>query len=138
MTPALDKKNRQIVNIKGELEPFLATYYDATYPNFLFMDPAFGQYLRDAETFGYTTTILPKYNSTVLLMNGDKDDQTSLRGAVAAYKAVKRVGNADVALNVYPSMGHTLAPLRNRVTTLGPMSERALLDLTAWLKARVK
>lgn len=138
LVPALDKKGQRTVDIKNDLAPFLATYFDRTYPNFLFMGPTFGAYLRDAEMFGYTTTILPKYNGPVLLMNGDKDDQTPLRGAVAAYEAVKGSGNADVTLNVYPGTGHTLAPLRNGVTTLGPMSEQALLDLTSWLKARVK
>lgn len=138
LTPALDPEGRQEVEISGQLRAFLAGYFDRTYPDFLFMGPHWGAYMRDAERFGFTTTLLPRYPGPVLMMNGDRDDQTPLGGAVRAYEAVRRSGNADVTLKVYPGTGHTLAPLRDGVTTLGPMSEQALTDLTLWLKARAR
>lgn len=138
LTPALDPQGQQKVKISGRLTTYLGQYFDRTYPDFAFMGPNWGAYMRDAERFGFTTTLLPRYPGPVLMMNGDRDDQTPLSGARRAYAAVRQSGNADVTLKVYPGTGHTLAPLRHGVTTLGPMNEQALSDLTQWLKARAR
>lgn len=138
LSSALDAQGTQKVSISKVFAPFLENFFKEAYPDMRFMGPGWGAYMRDAERFGYTTTLLPRYTGPVLMLNGDKDDQTPLSGAVRAYKAVKRSGNTDVTLKVYSGTGHTLSPSHNGVTTLGPMNERALADLTGWLKAHTR
>lgn len=137
-TRALDARGERQVDIARDFSAFLAAYFDRTYPDFPFMGPNWGAYMRDAERFGFTTTLLPRYRGPVLMMNGDRDDQTPLSGALRAYRAVRASGNRDATLAVYPGTGHTLAPLRGGLTTLGPMNEQALSDLTRWLQAHAQ
>lgn len=138
LTPALDPQGQRKVRISEGFTTFFATYFDGTYPDLSVAGPNTGAYLRDLEAFGSVTTLLPQYPGPVLLMNGEEDDQTPASSAIHAYEAVKRSGNPDVTLKIYPATGHTLAPLRNGFTTAGPMNGAALTDLTLWLKARAR
>lgn len=137
-TTAIDGQGQRGVNINGAFAQFLNTYFERTYPDFPFMGPNWGTYMRDADQFGYTATLIPGYAGPVLMMNGDKDDQTPLSGALKSFDAAKKSGNRDVTLRVYPGTGHTLAPLYQGATTLGPMNEQSLQDLTSWLKAQAR
>lgn len=131
--PSLNPDAQGRVNIDRDLKAHLEALF-APFPNLPGLPAQEVLYLSDAEKFGSVTTLLPGYQGPVLMLHGELDAQTVLDGARKALQAVQASGNTQAKLIVYPGLGHSLAPMKGGIPTLGPMEARPLNDLTDWLK----
>ena len=131
--PSLNPDAQGRVSIDRDLKAHLESLF-APFPNLPGLPAQEVLYLSDAEKFGSVTTLLPGYRGPVLMLHGERDAQTVVDGARKAFKAVRDSGNTQAKLIAYPGLGHSLAPMKGGVPTLGPMEARPLNDLTDWLK----
>lgn len=97
-------------------------------------------YLRDISGYDIVTEALPRYDGPSLLLNGDNDRQTVVRGAWRASAAVTAAGRQDHELRVYPGLGHAM----NESSGYGPdqafgePDRQVIADIRGWLDQRTR
>lgn len=73
----------------------------------------------------------------VLILQGEHDASTPLRGGQALDAALRAAGNDDVTLRVLPGVGHTLGPAASCIDDCGRAPDEAVLvSIAEWLAAR--
>jgi uncharacterized protein len=72
-------------------------------------------------------------NIGVLVLQGQNDTFTPVQQAFLLQQALTRIKHPDHSLITYPNLGHYFYPTNQWIETVGPIQERVLADLYAWL-----
>ncbi|MEM6648407.1 MAG: alpha/beta hydrolase [Bacteroidota bacterium] len=73
----------------------------------------------------------------VLILQGEHDASTPVRGAQALHDALRTAGNSDVTLKLYPGLGHALGPAASLTDDIPrPMPATVIDDIVQWLQDR--
>ncbi len=78
--------------------------------------------------------IIGNVSSSVLILQGEGDTQTMVEQAFLLEQRLTEAEHADHTLITYPGLGHTFYPADGWIQPLGPMQDRVLADLHAWLE----
>lgn len=132
--PATDADGDGEVTIDTEAEPIVrAAVGFEQYPNLPGMPEGLAEYLVDFGRFPAPARELPRYAGPVLLLNGQSDIQTPVRGAIVADAALAGAGNPDHTLITYPGVSHLMNVTPEYEPVPGNPDRAVLRDLTAWL-----
>ena len=122
--------------IEAEAVPHAQSVFEAAFPDnleSLGLQRDKAAWFEELQDIGSVTDILPGFEKPVLMMNGENDIQTLVEGAREAFAAVEAAGNTQATLITYPGLGHSFYPATGKDQPLGPMEEKPLQDLEAWL-----
>ncbi|MFL6481307.1 MAG: alpha/beta hydrolase family protein [Nitrososphaera sp.] len=72
-------------------------------------------------------------STSVLMMNGENDSQTSVQQAFLLEQRLTEVNHPDHTLLTYPNLGHLFSPSSQRFIEFGPIEQQVLSDLHRWL-----
>ena len=124
--PGLDYNNDDQVDIEKEMVPFVEMLLSQ-----IESDP----WHLSHKNIIPTVNILDKLtNKNILIMQGEKDVQTTLEQALILEQKLTELGHPDHTLITYPGLGHTFYPIRGPNEILGPIQDYVLADLHKWLK----
>ena len=77
----------------------------------------------------------PKLTMPVLILQGANDANVPPSGAEVLAAALKKAGNDDVILHLYPGLGHSLGEASSVIADdFQPITQRPLEDLAEWLE----
>ncbi|HWS38982.1 MAG TPA: hypothetical protein VN408_40355 [Actinoplanes sp.] len=132
--PATDTDRDGVITIDTEVEPIAraAVGFDS-YPNLPGAPEGFPEYLTDLGRFPSARQDLPRYDGPVLLLNGQSDTQTPVRGAIVTDAALAAAGNTDHTLITYPGVGHLMNVTPQYQPQPGNPEPSVLRDITTWL-----
>ncbi|MCA2213003.1 alpha/beta hydrolase [Jidongwangia harbinensis] len=122
--------------IDTEVEPVVraAVGFDR-FPHLTGMSERLAKYLTDFGRFAMPARELPRYNGPVLLLNGETDIQTPVRGAIVADAALAAAGNRDHKLITYSGVSHLMNVSPEYQPVPGNPGQVVLRDINAWLAA---
>jgi uncharacterized protein len=134
--PATDGNGDGRLAIDTEVEPVVraAVGFDR-FPHLPGMSERLAKYLIDIGRFAMPARELPRYDGSVLLLNGESDIQTPVRGAIVADAALAAAGNRDHKLITYPGVGHLMNVTPEYRPVSGNPDPAVLRDITTWLAA---
>lgn len=90
----------------------------------------------EGRTVPTVTENAAKLTMPVLILQGEHDASTPLRGARVLAAALRAAGNADITLQEIAGAGHTLGPAASLLDDCGRApSEAELVPIAAWLAA---
>ncbi|GLY99983.1 alpha/beta fold hydrolase [Actinoplanes sp. NBRC 103695] len=132
--PATDADGDGRLAIDTEVEPVVraAIGFDQ-FPNLPGLPESFAKYITDFGRFKTPAQELPRYDGPVLLVNGQTDTQTPVRGAIVADAALATAGNRDHTLITYPGVSHLMNVTPEYQPVRGNPDPAVLRDITAWL-----
>ncbi|BEL03984.1 alpha/beta fold hydrolase [Actinoplanes sichuanensis] len=132
--PATDADGDGELTIDTEIEPVIraAVGFDR-YPNLPGMPEQLARYLTDIGRFPNPARDLPRYDGPVLLLNGQTDIQTVVRGAIVTDTALAAAGNRDHTLITYPGVSHLMNVTPEYEPVPGNPDPAVLRDITTWL-----
>jgi pimeloyl-ACP methyl ester carboxylesterase len=79
--------------------------------------------------------IIGDVSSSILILQGEGDTQTTVEQAFLLGQRLIEVEHVDHTLITYPGLGHTFYPVDGWIQPLGPMQDKVLADLYAWLES---
>ncbi|MDR7274834.1 alpha/beta hydrolase [Catenuloplanes atrovinosus] len=122
--------------IDAELEPVVraAIGFD-NYPHLTGAPQGLADYLVDFARFAPPATDLARYDGPVLLLNGEADIQTTVRGAIVTDAALAAAGHPDHRLITYPGVSHLMNITTKYLPEPGNPEPAVLRDIVAWLAA---
>ncbi|GAA2881322.1 alpha/beta hydrolase [Actinoplanes cyaneus] len=134
--PATDADHDGVLAIDAEIEPVVhaAVGFDQ-FPNLPGTSARLAEYITDLTRFKIPSQTLPRYDGPVLLLNGQTDIQTVVRGAVVADAALAAAGNPDHTLITYPGVSHLMNVTPEYQPAPGNPDPAVLRDITTWLSA---
>jgi uncharacterized protein len=132
----IDADKDGVVAIDAEAEPVIraAVGFDR-FPNLPGMPERFARYVTDIARFATPAQALPRFDGPVLLLNGQTDTQTVVRGAIVTDAALAAAGR-DHTLITYPGLSHLMNVTAEYQPAPGNPDPAVLRDITAWLSAR--
>jgi uncharacterized protein len=132
----VDADGNGTVSIDTEVEPVVraAIGFDR-FPHLTGMPERFATYITDIGRFKTPDQELPRYDGPVLLLNGQTDTQTPVRGAIITDAALTTAGNRDHTLITYPGMSHLMNVTPKYRPAFGNPDPAVLRDISAWLSA---
>ena len=132
--PATDADGDGRLTIDTEVEPVVraAVGFDQ-FPNLPGAPERFAKYITDIARFKTPAQELPRYDGAVLLLNGQTDTQTPVRGAIVTDAALATAGNRDHTLVTYPGVSHLMNVTPEYQQVPGNPDPAVLRDITAWL-----
>ena len=77
-------------------------------------------------------------NTSILILNGENDTQTPVKGAMLLQQKLTEINHPDHILITYPNLGHEFYPSTQWQTQQGPIQQYVLRDLYSWLEAHSK
>ncbi|MFG1604455.1 hypothetical protein [Actinoplanes sp. NPDC049265] len=134
--PATDANGDGRLSIDTEIEPVVraAVGFDQ-YPHLPGLPESLGKYLVDIDRFKDPALELPRYDGAVLLLNGETDTQTVVRGAIVTDAALAAAGRRDHKLITYPGVSHLMNVTPKYRPEFGNPDRAVLRDINAWLSA---
>ncbi|GIE78688.1 alpha/beta hydrolase [Actinoplanes philippinensis] len=134
--PATDTDGDGELAIDTEVEPVVraAAGFDR-FPNLPGLPDRFARYITDIGRFPAPARDLPHYDGPVLLLNGQTDTQTVVRGAIVTDAALATAGNRDHTLITYPGVSHLMNVTPKYQPVPGNPDPAVLRDITTWLAA---
>jgi pimeloyl-ACP methyl ester carboxylesterase len=136
LNPALDRNHDGKLSIDTEIGPALRTASKVNqFPDLPALTPEQVRWAKDIMKYPNVTQALPRFNGPTLLLNGDNDSQTLVRGAYLADAAIAAAGRKDHTLKVYPGVGHTMNQTARFVGGYGEPDPKVLNDIQDWLAA---
>jgi pimeloyl-ACP methyl ester carboxylesterase len=132
--PVTDANHDGRLTIDTEIEPVVraAVGFDK-FPNLPVFPEGLATYLVDIGRFKTPAQDLPRYDGPVLLLNGQTDVQTVVRGAIVTDDALAKAGNRDHRLITYPGMSHLMNVTPKYQPVPGNPDPVVLRDISAWL-----
>ena len=77
-------------------------------------------------------------NTSILILNGENDTQTPVKGAMLLQQKLAEINHPDHILITYPNLGHDFYPSTQWQTQQGPIQQYVLRDLYSWLEVHSK
>ncbi len=134
LNPALDRNHDGKLSIDTEVGPALRKAAKLNqFPNVPGLTPEQVRWSKDIMKYPNVTQALPRFNGPTLLLNGDNDSQTLVRGAYLADAAIAAAGRKDHTLKVYPGVGHTMNQTARFVGGYDEPDPKVLNDIQSWL-----
>jgi uncharacterized protein len=122
------------LSIDAEIRPALEAAFDfSKFPHIPGLPKGLDAYMEDLGRFPSPARDLPRYAGPVLLLNGQSDVQTRVRGAIVTDAALAQSGDRDHTLITYPGMGHLMNLTSEYDAADGNPDPAVLSDITAWL-----
>lgn len=123
VNPFFDKDGDGVLDVGGEILPNIGAWVD---------QDTYGDYLRTLpNVYDQARNLKP----AVLVLQGENDAAVRAQNTLGLREAF--AGHPDFTLNVYPGMGHSLAPNRGvSYDNLTFYSAQPKADLAAWVLAR--
>ncbi|MGL4178789.1 MAG: alpha/beta hydrolase family protein [Dermatophilaceae bacterium] len=139
VSPELDTDRDGRLAIDTEVKALLAPQelFDA-YPEVDVVSEDAKRYGRDVGSYPDVSQNLPKYRGPALLLNGENDIQTPVRGAYVADDALERAGNPDHTLKVYPGIGHAMNYTLKWKGDFGDPDRAVVRDIVDWVTERAR
>jgi uncharacterized protein len=130
----LDADHDGALSIDGELRPAReqALQIDK-FPDVRGVPAGITDYVVDFGRFPTPAEDLPRYDGPVLLLNGETDVQTRVRGARDADAALEKAGNKDHTLVTYPGMSHFMNVAPQYSDVQGSPAEAVVDTVAGWL-----
>jgi len=121
----------------GQLSPAEVETNLGAVLDFMF-SPAGNLYIyADGRTVPTVTEQAAKLGMPVLILQGEHDASTPVRGAQALHDALRTAGNPGVTLKLYPGLGHALGPATSSTDDIPrPMPPTVIDDIVQWLRDR--
>jgi alpha-beta hydrolase superfamily lysophospholipase len=134
--PGFDANKDGYFDIENELKPFVIAQFDLYYSNTDPNSPYYSIWLQSHYTLKDTTLdIIGNVSASILILNGEGDTQTLVEQAFLLEQRLTQVEHIDHTLITYPGLGHTFYPADGWLQPLGPVQDRVLADLFAWLES---
>jgi hypothetical protein len=131
--PGLDTNTDGYLDIENELKPpQIAAFnlYTSSDPE----SPYYWIWLQSHIALKDTNLdIIGNVSASVLILQGEGDTQTTVDQAFLLEQRLTEVEHVDHTLITYPGLGHTFYPADGWIQPLGPIQDRVLADLHAWL-----
>ncbi|MGL5852001.1 MAG: alpha/beta fold hydrolase [Phycicoccus sp.] len=139
VSPELDTDGDGRLAIDTEVKAKLAPqeWFDA-YPEIDVVSEDQKPYLRDIGSYLDVSQNLPKYRGPALLLNGENDIQTPVRGAYVVDDALEKAGNPDHTIKVYPGIGHAMNYTLKWKGDFGDPDPMVVKDIADWLAERTR
>ncbi len=130
---SLDTNRDGKINIDTELMPkFGSPDAFKNWPNVPGITDDDRQYFTDISRYGTVAQVPPRYTGSSLLLNGESDVQTLVRGAYVTDAALT-AAHRDHTLHIYPGVGHGLNVTPKFSGEFGSPDVKVLHDLSDWL-----
>ncbi|HEX9916028.1 MAG TPA: alpha/beta fold hydrolase [Candidatus Bathyarchaeia archaeon] len=133
--PGIDANMDGYFDIENELKPLQTAFFDL----YTSSDPDSPYYWRWLQShFALNDTaldIIGNVSASILILQGEGDTQTMVEQAFLLEQRLTETGHVDHTLITYPGLGHTFYPVDGWIQPLGPMQDRVLADLFAWLES---
>ena len=133
--PGVDTNEDGYFDIEHELKPITLAPFElvsTSDPN----SPYYSPWLQSHFTVNDTTLdIIGNVSASILILQGEGETQTPVEQAFLLEQRLTEIEHIDHTLITYPGLGHTFYPVDGWIQPLGPMQDRVLADLFAWLKS---
>lgn len=128
VNPEIDTNGDETISLDDEFLPAVDSLLDAAFAP----EGFFSIY---AETgIPIPTAQADKLLFPVLILQGENDANTTARGAQVLYDALTEAGNADVTLNLYPGLGHSLGAAETIIDdSFRPIDPQPMADTADWV-----
>jgi pimeloyl-ACP methyl ester carboxylesterase len=131
--PGLDTDMDGYFDIENELKPLQTAMFDL-YASSDPDSPYYWVWLQSHFALNDTTLdIIGDISASILIQQGEGDTQTIVEQAFLLEQRLTEVEHVDHTLITYPGLGHTFYPVDGWIQPLGPMQDKVLADLFAWL-----
>jgi alpha-beta hydrolase superfamily lysophospholipase len=133
--PGLDTNMDDYFDIENELKPLEIAMFDL-YTSSDPDSPYYWVWLQSHFALNDTALdIIGNISASILILQGEGDTQTTVEQAFLLEQRLTEIGHVDHTLITYPGLGHTFYPVDGWIQPLGPMQDRVLADLYAWLES---
>jgi uncharacterized protein len=128
----LDTNGDGVLNPATETQPAIARIVDFAF------GPQGNCYIyAEGRTVPTVTEQAAQLHMPVLILQGENDASTPVRGGEALAAALREAGNLDVTLRRLPGLGHTLGPATSLIDDCGRApSDATLAPIATWLRDR--
>ena len=131
--PGLDVNMDGYFDIENELKPLQTAMFDI-YTSSDPESPYYWIWLQSHIALNDTALdLIGDVSASVLILQGEADTQTTIEQAFLLEQKLTEVEHVDHTLITYPGLGHTFYPADGWIQPLGPMQDKVLTDLHAWL-----
>jgi hypothetical protein len=131
--PGFDANMDGYFDVENELKPLQMAAFDL-YTSSDPDSPYYWVWLQSHIALKDTTLdIIGNVSSSVLILQGEGDTQTTVEQAFLLEQRLTEAEHIDHTLITYPGLGHTFYPAEGWIQPLGPVQDRVLADLHAWL-----
>jgi pimeloyl-ACP methyl ester carboxylesterase len=133
--PGFDTNKDGYWDIKNELKPLVIAQFDV-YTSSDPESPYYWLLLQSHIALNDTALdIIGNVSASVLILQGEGDTQTPVEQAFLLEQRLTEIEHVDHTLITYPGLGHTFYPVDGWSQPLGPIQDRVLADLFAWLES---
>ena len=133
--PGFDINMDGYFDIENELKPLQTTMFDL-YTSSDPDSPYYWVWLQSHFALNDTALdIIGNVSASILILQGEGDTQTTVEQAFLLEQRLIEVEHMDHTLITYPGLGHTFYPVDGWIQPLGPMQDKVLADLYAWLES---
>jgi len=133
--PGLDANMDGYFDIESELKPLQTAFFDL-YTSSDPESPYYWVWLQSHFALKDTALdIIGNVSASILILQGEGDTQATVEQAFLLEQRLTETGHVDHTLITYPGLGHTFYPADGWIQPLGPMQDRVLADLFAWLES---
>ena len=133
--PGLDANMDGYFDIESELKPLQTAFFDL-YTSSDPESPYYWVWLQSHFALKDTALdIIGNVSASILILQGEGDTQATVEQAFLLEQRLTETEHVDHTLMTYPGLGHTFYPADGWIQPLGPMQDRVLADLFAWLES---
>ncbi len=133
--PGLDTNEDGYFDIENELKPLEIAFFDL-YTSSDPKSPYYSLWLQSHFALKDTNLdIIGNVSASILILQGEGDTQALVEQAFLLEQRLTEIEHMDHTLITYPGLGHTFYPADGWLQPLGPMQDRVLADLFAWLES---
>jgi pimeloyl-ACP methyl ester carboxylesterase len=134
--PGLDTNEDGYFDIKDELKPLMIAQFDLYFNTSDPESPYYSPWLQSHFALKDTALdIIGNVSASILILQGEGDIQTTVEQAFLLKQRLTETEHVDHTLITYPGFGHSFYPVDGWSQPLGPMQDRVLADLFAWLES---
>lgn len=133
--PGIDANMDGYFDIENELKPLQTAFFDL-YTSSDPDSPYYWVWLQSHFALKDTALdLIGNVSASILILQGEGDTQTMVEQAFLLEQRLTETGHVDHTLITYPGLGHTFYPVDGWIQPLGPIQDRVLADLFAWLES---
>jgi hypothetical protein len=143
LRPQFNKDNDAFISINDELKPRLIDFFKSvsvvTTNKKCIRSPC-PIWINSHYSLDPTLNIIGKVplDTSILIQQGKNESQTPIEQAILLQQKLTEVRHPDHTLITYPDLGHLFYPSSQWITAKGPMNQKVLEDLFAWLSDPIR
>jgi pimeloyl-ACP methyl ester carboxylesterase len=134
--PGLDTDGNGYFDIEDELKPLMKAQFDLYFNTSDPESPYYDLWLQSHFALkDNALDIIGNVSASILILQGEGDIQTTVEQAFLLEQRLTETEHVDHTLITYPGLGHSFYPVDGWSQPLGPIQDRVLADLFAWLES---